>query len=1176
MTYMMRLVRYGLNGDPEKFVDVVRGVASATAAFPLNDTATLALKMNTHAPGAPSLDELKTWMGKYDIGVEVSDGTSVWKEPYNGRFSILEDSTDRYDESGVYELTCLSVAEDLNWMPTVDTSLLNKEGKRSFVDITPGGIIAAYITQAQNAGIGTAIKMSFTSAADSNGQAWPKRITLELGPEVTARKLIDSLVDRDLIDWRMNGNTLEVYRTGGAMSTHVSTELGYGREITDGSTKRSAKEVADKLIAIGDKGAKYVASNPGPARLRGQRAAVQMQNGVETDSGLILLADSQLASMNHMREQLTRDLTFHKARSFPFLRYNVGNTVWASGEFSKIEMMRVYQVTLQLESGDEGLVSGNIVMGDRFLDALVRQSRRLDDIMGGATVSGSSLTEPVPPNEVTGRTPAQVKTPFTYRFVPHQTERIVTQMLVLGWQAVTTDVDGKSLDIETYQIEARKSGYDQWASWGSIGGTGASIPGLRSNDAWEIRIRAVAAGRPGAWSTPQAVTVPPDNIPPPAPTAPILKSSAGVVWVEWDQKFQDGSPMPFNIEAIEVLDPNGAILASLPYPSWEGPIGSFTPGTEVALKLRATNTSGLKGSAGPVATVAVASVLDDTDRQQMMNDMDTKIDEALTGLKIDGGQVTGVLKPEVIPLLTSEKVLITSTDNLITDPEWKLPPGTKGSSWTLSSGTFTGPVDSPARLTVTSTGGITVLRNTTAIRLEEVTGGTEYRIQAIITGPGGGTAQWAVRWLNSDKTINSYLLLGSATTLTSATRLVANANAPVGASSAVFELRMSVGVGTQWGINPWLLRRRFGGELVVDGSITASKLYVDEAYAQTIKASLASFDSVFAGSIKAGMLAVDALNYKTATGMTLTSSTVQTNSESNVGIKINTSGIQAYYNGLRSLYISNTGSVALGSNALEFNAGTGRLKIKGDFATNGGAAPCVIIDGDTWNDMIGIKFYNSVSGGMNQPEIKSNLVDTIGWRSGSLFLTSARPSYGHQERAEIVVGGEGNSSSGAGELSLNVHRGTDSSISAYMTLKHSDFVVNNNAKLYRFLGIPNAGTNLPLSIASDWSLRYTGSIRAIKQDITDVSGDPEAIFALRPITYRDRESVEKGWPAEPILGLIAEEVEEAAEQHPELKPLVQYLEGELAGVDYGRLPILMLPLLRKIVDDIAYLKGLHS
>src|SRR5690606_21119522 len=91
------------------------------------------------------------------------------------------------------------------------------------------------------------------------------------------------------------------------------------------------------------------------------------------------------------RGEHTRDLRFESAVFFPFLDYGLGDTILAANARGEMEGMRVQQITLTF--AQDGL-AGNVVLGDRFTERVLRLERVARGITGGAANLGGAGSLP--------------------------------------------------------------------------------------------------------------------------------------------------------------------------------------------------------------------------------------------------------------------------------------------------------------------------------------------------------------------------------------------------------------------------------------------------------------------------------------------------------------------------------------------------------------------------------------------------------------------------------------------------------------------------------------------------------------------------------------------------------------------------------------------------------------
>ena len=131
----------------------------------------------------------------------------------------------------------------------------------------------------------------------------------------------------------------------------------------------------------------------------------------------------------------------------------------------------------------------------------------------------------------------------------------------------------------------------------------------------------------------------------------------------------------------------------------------------------------------------------------------------------------------------------------------------------------------------------------------------------------------------------------------------------------------------------------------------------------------------------------------------------------------------------------------------------------------------------------------------------------------------------------------------------------------------------------RDIGI-NSGSPTANALYVTGNIRYTGTItdvssRRVKTNIEPYNFDSNALLSLQPVTYQlDSAKIDPeatGFGIE-MIGFIAEEVDEAGLRH-----LVAYDDDDDAtqptGIDYSKLGVLLVPIVRQLRDEIAELRA---
>jgi hypothetical protein len=320
---------------------------------------------------------------------------------------------------------------------------------------------------------------------------------------------------------------------------------------------------------------------------------------------------------------------------------------------------------------------------------------------------------------------------------------------------------------------------------------------------------------------------------------------------------------------------------------------------------------------------------------------------------------------------------------------------------------------------------------------------------------------------------------------------------------------------------------------------------------------------------------------------------------------MNTTGNHLTGIGAAALRNNTTGSdnTAIGADALrnntstEFNVAVGDgalVSFNGTDPVNDGANTALgsialtALTGGTENVAVGRRALESLTNGSNNV--------SMGWRSGDNLATgnnntflgdNAGAAYNADESNNIVIGAgttgtAGNSneirigsnlpSSGinvinngpaANAITIGIGNGSggiailETIIGSAMSIGTGLPTVGSSTRIGGIVGVaqPTAGTVFDVSIetAAGSNFQRLGidtSSRRFKEDINPMDKLSEAIFKLKPVTYRIKKEIN---PAQPMaFGLIAEDVAEACPD------LASYLDGQPTGVHYKEMSVMLL------------------
>lgn len=532
----IRLVAYSPNGPRTSFLT---HPLSWDAALPHNDVSAATLEYSAAAQAADLLQ------GEVELGVEVAllDG---WVEPPNARFLSLVWDADiasssaeivKYSFPGygflLDKVSVLPAGDGLG-----DPASYDEEGKRKFLNANPGQILATVLAEARafDAEILPGLLHDFTTTRDSTGAPWSKRVTIYYEPGTSVLTIISNLADQGIVDWQMQGRTLQVFNADDALAQDLSNRVVFPPGPAGGTEEAPTKRTIESLLHIailrGDEGRTWVKQNPATPRPWGKTMSVINQGGVRDEATANILIQADLDQGSRERIEYTRKLDVASTPFLPLVDYAVGSYVKAIGRKGALEKLRVHQVTL---SGPDP-VKVTLTLNDRFQDHLVRQAKRTRGIVGGATSDGGSGSTPTPisPPSALSRVPAARESLTVSSSAYFDSEGRPRAGIHASWPAVTKGIDGYAIEIDDYECWSQQT-LGTWLFLGSTNHESIGIDGLIPGDTHLVQVRArSASGRLGAYSPAESAQLPWPELPVSPPSAPELTSSMGTISAHWD------------------------------------------------------------------------------------------------------------------------------------------------------------------------------------------------------------------------------------------------------------------------------------------------------------------------------------------------------------------------------------------------------------------------------------------------------------------------------------------------------------------------------------------------------------------------------------------------------------------------------------------------------------------
>ncbi|WP_433355650.1 hypothetical protein ACQP25_17315 [Microtetraspora malaysiensis] len=627
--FALRLAAYAPNGPRLGVLPQHNGFE---VAAPLNDVPGLKVTYPTAGLNAAFI------AGHCEIAVEFAVDGGSWAEPPNARFLRIKRGGDETDLAGSRSYDCPGWAWMLRKVVLYPNSSM-VDGKRPFNAVSPGAILQTFIQEGKSRGALYGLSYDFSVSHDSAGDPWTHALTLALESGKDLLAVLINLGAQGVIDWRMQGRTLQVFNPETVLGADRASgpspvDLRFGRDITEAPDTGTLEDSASAILIGGEAGLSVEVTNPAATAPWGRWETFQSQGGVKDTGTAMLLGQNALERVGRERVQITRGLMFDEARWLPFGHYQPGDYLLAPGDGGVMQSLRLRQITLSIDK--DGQVGGNVVLNDRFLERDIRLARQAQGILDGGVSSGGSGGDPAP--ETNGRIPAAptglIVEPDAYLAPSGWAEGQITAT----WGAVTADVNGVAIDVDSYQVYARRNlAGEVWAQITATEGndTNATYSPLRVETEYSFKVRATANGVLGAFSAEYVTTIPGDVTPPPPPSAPILATRLGIIYVSWDGLASTGA-MPIDFDHVRVWMSDGVNPAEVV--GTLGAAGALVVGDQDygqnrTFHLTALDRAGNESAASTSATIATAALVN-TD----------VIGQVISGANIQNGTINAVDK----------------------------------------------------------------------------------------------------------------------------------------------------------------------------------------------------------------------------------------------------------------------------------------------------------------------------------------------------------------------------------------------------------------------------------------------------------------------------------------------------------------------------------------------------
>ena len=1192
-----RLVAYEPLGEPR---DILPDALEILPVVSLSDPATLQIQYPKSGVNASILQERI-----HEMALQYYDEESGrWVEPANCRFLSMKGENDFLDDTPTFAVDYVHVGSFQLQRATVwstDGLREDEDGKAQFLSATAGQILGPLLQRAKDRGWGAGIDWDFTATKDSAGADFAHIITIAYDTEINLNTILTNLRDQQVIDFRWNGRTLQLFNPGTVMARETDLQLVAPHGHTAAPEEWSNEELQSHVRVIGEDGMSWEFSNDVLTPL-GRLEGVVTQGGVSDPGTAEMLSREGLVAGEDTRVARTREFDVLQGSPAPFRDYVPGDWVHVLSDAGEWEYLRVHSISVTVN--DEG-VSGHAVLGDSLDDLLSRIAKRTQGIAGGATVGGSGVRpntdgpdrrEPAVPEGLVGSTDFY----FDDQGVPRG-------VVWFEWAAVFQATNGTGIDVNEYWIEIT----DDYVGAPVLLTRSTSEPffshspmDIYDSDGnprrYKARVRARAnSGVLGDWSEFIAVEMVEDPDPPPPPLLQPgdITTTLGTVRVDITGVDHNHNPQPgdfSHFKLYESTSPSGGwqLVASRagtePGFLWQS--GHRPAGVEMFYRLTAVDISGNESSPSAVQSITPSKLTDNPDFQEAIEQAGEDLEELERNLEnrfpienddivsIEGGKVTApeaIVNDAFVQRVWADGIYantatlaraVFASRNLWPDPEFEV---AKFNGWE----TIDGGIER------NGTGALAGGYDTEVV-IPTRAGDTFY-ISADLTFL-EGTGESRIR-------VRSYDEEGEYVSGSTDNTVIGEADGRWGGEYTVYEdgvflavgfwTESSAGTGTRVRWENLRIQNMVDGTLIEGGSVMTRHLQAD---------------AVTADKIKAGAVEAEHIDAHAIDGKVITGALIQTRSHAKRGVKQTDDGIVAFdSSGSQTVNIDGTNNY-----------------MHGRFYTNGPGEPGILLNPARSTQGPGVWFSEDGSASSNWAAIWTS-VDSNGY----FHTLNIRPRKGTGGPGVVKLHGTTN----AGHLSVDSFYTTGGISVDKSSFLQRDVYLNGLGGLTEIAGrlnaygphylynLPTTSGWSPLRVSTSSGLVYMySSLQEVKINAEKVdSATHRNILQLDPKIWYDRTDLQEkledlGLDEElfvydtddgPIMdvptvegvlgddmpmrvaGLIAEDVVDAGlEDFAEYRWDSENEEYQLQGVAYDRLWTLLIPLVREQDKRIASLE----
>ena len=354
---------------------VLAGFTTLTVSDVFCDLGSLALEVPRNVAGASLLDT--------DADRQISVSWPGTTAPVMWFVNDDDSSTWVSDDpaSEPLKLTCRSLAQLLDEAVVLPPGGIGTSPTDyTFTTPTPGKIVADLFAQAQGQGWLQGLTLTGNATTDAAGAAWPATVpTAAYKTGTSLLSVLKGLTGAGLLEWRMNGRALEVYKPAGGLDRTLTAVLRPRRDVLAAPLTRSRRAVATDVVVEGSSSATALRTQTLTGRRR--RGKYLSQTSVPSGS-LNTVGDLYLAAHGTADLQMTHDVTDGDGTPRPFVDYRSGDRIQTIAAGSGVTSRRIQQVALAMSAAE---TKATLELGSILKTAEEKLAQRLAQVAPGDT-----------------------------------------------------------------------------------------------------------------------------------------------------------------------------------------------------------------------------------------------------------------------------------------------------------------------------------------------------------------------------------------------------------------------------------------------------------------------------------------------------------------------------------------------------------------------------------------------------------------------------------------------------------------------------------------------------------------------------------------------------------------------------------------------------------------------